>query len=797
MKYYLMLVFLYVMMVSPGFSQQANPGDINPDIIHKRWPAYWIACPGEPDREFGIYYFRKTFNLDGIPRKFIIHVSADNRYRLYVNGKSVSTGPARGDLQHWRFESLDISAWLIPGKNVLAAVVWNFGEDAPNAQMWRRTAFIVTGNSPAEAMVITGNSWLSVQDSSRTPIRGFNNLLHEYTVVGPGEKIDGAKYIWNWEQPGFDDSGWKNAVTINYGMPRTLGTNGDWMLVPREIPFMEEKDQRLSAVRLAEGIQVSGNFLQGMQPVTIPPHSQARLILDQGFLTTAYPVIGVSGGKQAEIKVVYAESMYNQDGSKGNRNEINGKNFIGNYDQFIPDGHPGRIFSTLWFRTFRYIQLEIKTSTDPLILNDISCRFTAYPFTLNAGFHSNDATLDRVWETGWRTARLCAGETYYDCPYYEQMQYVGDTRIQALISLYVSGDDRLMRNALELFDNSRIPDGLTQSRYPSEAMQVIPPYSLFWIAMIYDYWMHRDDPEFVQEFLPGIRNVLEWFEHRIGPNGMLGKLEWWNFVDWTDQWAWDPAVEIGGVPDGVSVGSSSILTLQYAYALQLAASLEKAYHDDSLSQKYLALAGSLTKSTYAHCWDPGRKLLADTPDKKSFSQHANIFGILTSVFPGEQEPDIMNRVLQDKSLIQATLYFRFYLFRALEKSGMANLYLQNLGPWYDMLANGLTTFAEKPDPTRSDCHAWSASPDYDLLATVCGIKPGSPGFKNVVIQPNPGTLTDIECTVPHPLGPIHVKFKINGKKLNAVIDLPQGLDGIFIWNGMKQPLKSGRQEISF
>ncbi|MEZ4828681.1 MAG: hypothetical protein R3C61_20710 [Bacteroidia bacterium] len=78
----------------------------------------------------------------------------------------------------------------------------------------------------------------------------------------------------------------------------------------------------------------------------------------------------------------------------------------------------------------------------------------------------------------------------------------------------------------------------------------------------------------------------------------------------------------------------------------------------------------------------------------------------------------MQRILEDKSLIQATFYFKFYLFRALVKTGMADQYLPQIQPWRDMLDLGLTTFAEKPDPTRSDCHAWSASPNYDLLATV-------------------------------------------------------------------------------
>jgi hypothetical protein len=62
-------------------------------------------------------------------------VSGDNRYELFVNGARVLSGPARGDLNHWRFETLDIAPHLTAGKNVLAGVVWNFAELAPMAQM--------------------------------------------------------------------------------------------------------------------------------------------------------------------------------------------------------------------------------------------------------------------------------------------------------------------------------------------------------------------------------------------------------------------------------------------------------------------------------------------------------------------------------------------------------------------------------------------------------------------------------------------------------------------------------------
>ena len=148
-------------------------------------------------------------------------------------------------------------------------------------------------------------------------------------------------------------------------------------------------------------------------------------------------------------------------------------------DIFYTDGGLNRTFCPLWLRTWRFMQLEIETQEQELFLEQINSYFTGYPFKDVASFQADAEWLDDVWKVGWHTARLCAGETYYDCPYYEQLQYVGDTRIQALISLYVSGDDRLMRRSIDDFNESRVWNGLTQSRYPCEKLQIIPTYSLF------------------------------------------------------------------------------------------------------------------------------------------------------------------------------------------------------------------------------------------------------------------------------------------------------------------------------
>lgn len=788
------LPFLFVILAMNSvllFGQQS--ASVSADLLTNKWKAHWITYPKGSLKEYGVYHFRKNLTLNNRPEKFVINVSGDNRYILYVNGKEVCRGPARGDLGHWRFETIDIASKLNAGTNVLAAVVWNFGEFKPLAQMSNRTGFIVQGNTDNEQIANTDGAWKVYKNEAylvptKKPAR---------TVVGTGDEVDASQYPYGWEGPGFSDKEWLTPRLLSRGVPYGKFEDWDWMLVPRNIPFMEHTVQRMGIVKRTEQIDLDSLHFQKKAPLLIDKHKKIKILLDQGQLTTAYPQLLVSQGKGATISIGYAEALTDEKGHKGNRNEIAGKILDSDYtDQYYPDGGSNRSFKPLWFRTYRYLELTIETKDNPVIIEDFFAEFTAYPFKEVATFKANDTSLDQIWKIGWHTARLCAGETYYDCPYYEQLQYIGDTRIQALISLYVAGDDRLMRNAIEQFRHSQLPEGLTQSRYPSAQPQVIPPFSLYWTNMVYDYWKHREDDQFVKAQLNGIRNVLNWYEEQIDQSGMLGGMDWWNFVDWSFG-PWTDQKPIGGTPLGAMTGNSSILTLQYVYSLQLAAELFASYGEKELSARYTAVSRKLTKATYEHCWDKERGLIADLPDKSVFSQHANVLGVLTGMFNSQTEKLVISKLLTEKDLTEATLYFKFYLVQAMKKAGMSDGYLELLKPWKDMIDLGLTTFAETPEPSRSDCHAWSASPNYDLLATVCGITPGSNGFKTVHIAPALGSLTNVSALMPHPKGNIQLNLKRIGAGLEGEVVLPDGVNGELIWHDQKLKLKGGKQLIRF
>jgi hypothetical protein len=495
--------------------------------------------------------------------------------------------------------------------------------------------------------------------------------------------------------------------------------------------------------------------------------------------------------------MAFTEALYDSKQERGNRNDIADRVVLGLTDEYLPDGGEHRTFRPLWWRTWRYVELQIVTGAEPLTLDGFRTYYTAYPFEERGKFAASDPDLARIREICWRTARLDAHETYMDTAYWEQLQYIGDTRIQALISYVVSGDDRLARQALQAFDDSRIPEGITQSRYPDSLAQFIPPFSLLYVNMLHDYWMYRPDRKFVEELLPGTRAVLEWFLAKQRPDGMLSSIPGWVFIDWVR--------DVEKFPPEDEEGRSAIVTLQLVSALEAAADLEQTLGDSVLAQRYRRQARAGRDGVYKLCWDPRFGLLTDNPRKDSYSQHANIAAVLLDVIPTADQKSVLERILDTRlhakddspKLVKASFFYQFYMARALEHAGMADRYVGLLQPWREMLAKGLTTTPEFDDPTRSDTHAWSAHPAFDLPTIVAGIRPASPGFETVKIEPALGDLQWAEASMPYPRGGmITVKYERTKAGTKATVILPEALGGVLVWQGRSYPLRSGEQQIS-
>lgn len=766
------------------------------------WPVKWVDHPERPLGEPSVALFRLPFVVEKATT-VRIHVTADNRYHLMLDGEPVGRGPERGDPAHWYFESYDLE--LEPGDHMLVAMTWWLGDNAAQAQMSVRPGFLLategpwmerlsTGLAPWEAALVPGITSLSVH------CRGG--------ATGGRVRIDGAQYPWGWETGTVGD--WQPVTELVIGMSAALKRQHPvptWLLTPATLPPMREELAPAGTLRYlvdtedAYPVDSSRHldneaaqwqaWLNGEDTITIPANVTRRALVDLGQYTCAYPALKIFGGNGSSIRLYWDEALYEDRAThaKGHRGEIEGKTFIGAGDEFLADGSEHRTFGALWWMSGRYVELAIKTGDEPLTLEALELCETGYPLSWEGGFASSDERLAEVIPIGLRALQMCAHETYMDCPYYEQLMYVGDTRLEVLVTYATTSDDRLPRKAIEMFDASRMISGITRSQYPSRYVQIIPPFSLWWVGMVHDFWQWRNDTSLVRRMIPGVRSVTEAFRMLLRNDGLIDPPSGWNFTDWVPEWK-------NGIPPYGHEQPSGILNLHFALALLYKADLEAFFGEEMLATRDRETAMQLVESVLTYYWNEERGLIADALDQQHFSEHAQCLAILTGLLPPDKEQRIIEGLLHDEHLSRMTIYFSHYLFETLYKIGRMDAAFDRLALWFELKANGFTTTFESPEPCRSDCHAWGAHPIYHYYASILGIRPADGGFRHVRIAPALGPLTWAEGTMPHPDGDLTVSVRREGDALTANITLPPGITGELVWGGKEYTLSAGTQELT-
>lgn len=783
------------------------------------WPCKWISLAEPPPVPFAAAY-RLRFSL-AASAVLRFHVSADERYDLFFDGVRLGRGPERDDVASWAYETYEISA--AAGEHVLAAKVWSLGERAPYAQMSVRHGFILGGEGKYSALLGTG---LAAWSAKR--IAGYSFRPPGLTWgAGAKMKIDGAAYPWGVETGEGDD--WTAVVVRHPGVDAAL--RNEWpalhrlrpaVLPPqvsspithvrvRHVDAVPQAQTESAPVRtgacLAEELGAWQKLADGEGILTVPPHTQRRIVLDFENYQCAYPALTVSGGAGASVRLHWAEGLFEpenaaegkkaEERAKGRRDQIEGKCFLGAGDLFLPDGGKRRRFETLWWAAGRYVEAALETADEPLTIEGLSFQETRYPLEMEGRISCDDLRWDAVAPLALRTAQTCAHETYMDCPYYEQLQYFGDTRLQMLVSFVLTRDDRLPRQALRMGRASIQNDrGLTQSRYPSRVAQIIPPFSLWWTSMLWDFALWRGDLPFIRALMPGARLVLDTFLGFLNRDGLLRAPPAWNFTDWVPEWtAVTGDVRNWGVPPDGEFGVSGVLNWHLVYTLQRAAELETWLDEPEAAKRWKRRADDLAARVHAAFWDERRGLYADDLTHTRFSEHAQCLALLGGALPEQKAQTLAGRLFADPDLARCTVYFTHYLFETVAAFGSVPTLFERMEElWFSLPAMGFKTVPERPEPSRSDCHAWGAHPLYHFYATILGLRPATPGFTRVVVRPRLGPLKTVGGVLPHPRGEIRAEFHQNGRALRGSIALPPGVTGELLSpDGRKIPLRAGEQ----
>lgn len=732
--------------------------------------------------------FRKQFDATASPLR--IHVTADERFELFLDGHRIARGPDRSDVEHWCYATYEVK--LAPGRHVVEALAWSIGPYQPVAQMSWRGGFVLKAEDAYDQQLTTGKAAWEV-----AKLEGY-----EFT---PGVFYVGAQLTARDCGPRWKEGDYVKAVTIRApikGSPYGENAAG-WKLFPTRLPDQVDRELVIGrAVAVGSGslgrdvavraeqaqdpdLPMWQALLEGKEQIVIPANSERFLLWDFNNYYCAYPLCEVSGGAGARISWGWAESLYLPGSqAKGKRGEFIGKTFRGMTDTLLPGGGAHQKFSTLWWRSGRWCLISIKTAAEPLTIHRLALNESRYPYENEGSFDDGDAELPGVIGLAVRGIQMCAHETYMDCPFYEQLMYDGDTRLELLTTDVMTRDDRLMKRAIELFDFSRRNWGFVNERYPAFLPQQSPTFSLIWALMLNDYTFWRNDPPFVKARAIGLRSMLEHFDPYVNGEGLLADLPGWSFMDWVPQW------HAGYAPDGEH-GVSALNNLLYVYALQKSAEVEDFLDEPLLARRLRAKAARVAAAVRAKFWDKSRGLMADNLGHTEFSEHGQCLALLTDTLTGAQARRCFEQLLTDPDLKRTTIYFSFYLLETWRKFGRGDLIVERMNFWKDLVKQGLKTPVEMPGDTRSDCHGWGSHPLFHLHASVAGVRPASPGFRTVRIAPLPGNLPKIFSRTPHPDGFITLDLIFEGRRCSGSVELPPCITGVFVWQGKEKKLKGG------
>ncbi|MDI6617109.1 MAG: alpha-L-rhamnosidase C-terminal domain-containing protein [Clostridiales bacterium] len=757
----------------------------------------WISFKGAPCDIAKIYYFKRIFDAKkGL--SLIIRVSADSRYKLYFNGRLVSTGPCKGNEWTTYYETVDLSSYIKDGRNVIAAEVMHLPDvKACNKNNMglcgvartSKAAFLLDGvvadqNGTAVEDICTDGKWYVKQVDG---IKFISPVSSVYACIF--EKVDCNKADINWKKDPTTD-GWSSpeilgSSFINRKSSNLCGELTFWYLKERPIPKLYRTKRRfLNVTNTNFGRRDLNGFINDKYELKIPPNKCIFFELDAGELTTGYIRVRLKGGDRSSIKIIYSECYFKCDDGKykkGIRDDISGV-IIGDYD-IINVGRRKADYETFWFRTFRFIRVEVKTGADGLTLQRLDYDETGYPLIVKGNYESSDATHTRMWDVSIRTLKRCMHETYEDCPYYEQLQYSMDSRQEILFTYQISNDDRLAQKCIEDFHSSLMPFGLLQSRYPSEIRQIIPGFSLHWIFMLHDYLMYRGDIDFVKKYRPTVDAILGWFDRHLTKQGIVGQTGYWPFVDWVDGW------DLNSVPPANRKGPITVYSLMYASALQKAAEIFKVTGRKDVSKEYLLRSRNILNAVKEYCWDNTRGMLKDGPDVYEFSQHTQIWAVLSGLCDRRGAKDLLLRTMK-MDIPKASYAMSFYLFRALEIAGLYDRMDELLDKWRDLLDLNLTTWVEDPVNQRSDCHGWGALPLYEFPAVILGVKPKDAGYKVINISPHICNLKYAKGHVCTKFGMVFVSWNIDKNRFYIKITSPANIEKEII-------LPDGKHEKSY
>lgn len=741
--------------------------------------------------------FRYDFELKERLPEAPLYLTADQSYRLWINGKYVCRGPVRGYQKNWFYDVVDVASYLQKGHNFIAVEAFNPGISTFSYHFEDKAGFFCAAK------------W-----EDGTEIFSSRDSWAMFRLTGYTSETARLSFQMNFQEDldlNCDDRSWIFCETYSAPQQPRWMRKGEtvWNALPylhmrkRQIPMLDEHSAVPEcSVEAGWGCESPGpkrggniawNFAEELPSIdwksecgwkkegislcgTIPAGRAGQIYavtLDLGReWLPGTPVLDVSGGNSETIVELH-------------------------YYHYLPNGiaelqPPPGIGSLLALAArlrlngpevhhefyqimgVRFVTVVVRGKHDPLSLK-LSWRCAVYPLSIQGAWDSSDDVLNGIWQISRHTQQVCSMDVFVDTPWREQSQRWGDARIQAKNVHWLSGDSRLLEQGLHLIaEQEGAPDGLLFANAPTtRSGSILPDFCLTWIATLYDLYFFSGRTDFLPEFLPRAESVLQYFEKQRGENGAIGFDDrFWLFEDW------------GDLP---KKPYPAFLNLWHCHVL-------------SIYRELLALCGKNTKETDERIrsektllrrlfYDPEQQLVMPLLDQNGIPQgvpsvHDQVLAMMLDLVPEAKDAMLGKRIIP---CLKGTLHEgcrpgAFWSTYLIDLAGKMNLRHEALNyiraHWRHMVPVSTTweVFDRGDYPGWSYSHAWSAHPVTHIPELLCGVVQMEPGWKKIRFAP----LTDAgfsfaSVSVPVPTGVLKAGFRKNGNDFVGLLEIPEGM----------------------
>ena len=788
------------------------------------------------------FLFRRCFDLPQVPSAATLRIFADSRYQLFVNGVRVGRGPGRASPAFARVDEYDLKAALQSGTNVVAVLVHVYGVDTAwyeTVKDYTQSIFgdgglYVYGEFRCDnrmTLLASDESWRVVQCAAwkgDAPRSGWGQ--------GFIEDHDARKIAPDWMHTSFDDTDWDAAqpqLRVADDLDRAKGW-GDIQpfptLLTREIAHMAEREVQPVRVISVNGVAATSSLplerriyeepFEAIRSAVVnneiacltagpdsmhvqtSPDQDVSLLIEFPRRHAGYPFIEVEalGGEVFEVAV--AETVPGE--YVANRAvvaRVSRESYLDCAQLFRYVARPGvQRFEKFDWTGVKFLQLAIRNAPAGVRVIRVGSVETHYPVKNEGRFECSDVFLNQLWIRGRYTTLHCTHDAWEDCPGREKRQWLGDGIVHFLIDAAAFGsssqavDRQFLRQAAE----SQRTDGLLQMFAPGDHHNggvIIPDFNLHWICAARHYLLHTGDVATIAQILPAVQRSLAWFERQSDQRGLMVDVPHWHFIEWA---------RVG------RSGESFAINALLVGALQAAVVLAEAVGYDRVAVEYRQWSERVRSALRLRHFDHKREVFVDSVDPASgrqlpnVSQQSNALARLFGIAEPEEVAPIVARIM-DESLLRRTAtppvtlvadpfdpttdvvrcntYFSHFLYAALGKAGRFDLAVHDMRRLYgDMLATGTETLWESIEPVASLCHAFSATPVYQLSAHVLGVSPLAPGFTVARVAPQCADLAWARGAYPTPWGPLEVEWSRVGLagRIQVRLGVPSGVTVRFV-----------------